>query len=430
MKYTALSPELFKANRKRFMAQMKPGCLAIFNANDQAPRSGDQAFAFRQNADLYYLCGIDQEETMLLLFPDCKKPGDYEEVLLIKRTNEHIAVWEGHKYTKEEATAASGISRVLFLDEAQGLINELIMLSEGIYVNLNENDRYVSEVQTRDQRFAARIRDQFPAHTLYRAQPIMKRLRMIKSRPEIDVIQHCVDITGIAFDRVLRFVKPGVWEYEIEAEIIHEFIRRRCTGHAYTPIIASGANACVLHYIENNRQCQDGEVLLMDFGCEYANYAADLSRSIPVSGRFTPRQRAVYDAVLRVMNEAKAMLTPGNTLDELNREVGKLMESELVGLGLLTPEEIAGQNPEWPAYKKYFMHGTSHHLGLDVHDLGLRYEPFQAGMVFTCEPGLYIPEENLGIRLENDILVTDNGPVDLFEGIPLLADEIEAIMSE
>lgn len=255
-------------------------------------------------------------------------------------------------------------------------------------------------------------------------------MRMIKSRPEIDVIQHCVDITGIAFERVLRFVKPGVWEYEIEAEIIHEFIRRRCTGHAYTPIIASGANACVLHYIENNRQCQEGDVLLMDFGCEYANYAADLSRSIPVSGRFTARQRAVYEAVLRVMNEAKAMLIPGNTLDELNREVGKLMESELIGLGLLTREEIEGQNPEWPAYKKYFMHGTSHHLGLDVHDLALRYEPFQAGMVFTCEPGIYLPAENLGIRLENDILVTDDGPVDLFEGIPLLADEIEAIMNE
>lgn len=427
MKYTPLNPELFQLNRRRFTREMKPNTIAIFNSNDQMPRSGDQFFPFRQNAGLYYLCGIDQEETMLVLFPDCPKDG-HKEVLLIKRTNEHIAVWEGHKYTKEEACAASGIEKVLFLDEAEQVLNELILLSEGIYLNINENDRYLSEVETRDLRYAKYLRNRYPAHLLYRAQPMLKKLQMVKSQFEVDVIQHSVDITGKAFRRVLEFVKPGVWEYEVEAEITHEFLRNRCEGHAYTPIIASGKSACVLHYVENNRQCQAGDVLLMDFGSEYANYAADLTRSIPVSGQFTDRQRAVYNAVLRVLKEARAMLVPGNILEEYHKEVGKVMESELIGLGLISREEVAKQDPDKPAYKKYFMHGTSHHLGLDVHDLCLRYEPFRAGMMFTCEPGIYIPEENLGIRLENDILITDDGPIDLFRSIPIEAEEIEELM--
>jgi Xaa-Pro aminopeptidase len=280
MKYTPLSSEVFQHNRKRFIREMKPHTLAIFNANDEMPRTGDQNYPFRQNAGLYYLTGIDQEETMLLLFPGCPKE-DHEEVLLIRRTNEHIAVWDGHKYTKEEAREASGIQKVLFVDEAAGLLNELILLSEGVYLNLNENDRYSSAVQSRDQRYAQQFIARYPAHTLHRAQPILKKLQMAKSRSEVDVIRHCIGITGKAFQRVLGFVQPGVWEYEIEAEIIHEFIRNRCTGHAYTPIIGSGANACVLHYIENKAQCQSGEVILMDFGCEYANYAADLTRCIP-----------------------------------------------------------------------------------------------------------------------------------------------------
>ncbi len=428
MKYTPLNPELFQLNRRRFTREMKSNTIAIFNSNDQMPRSGDQFFPFRQNAGLYYLCGIDQEETMLVLFPDCPKDG-HKEVLLIKRTNEHIAVWEGHKYTKEEARAASGIEKVLFLDEAEQVLNELILLSEGIYLNINENDRYLSEVETRDLRYAKYLRNRYPAHALYRAQPMMKKLQMVKSQFEVDVIQHSVDITGKAFRRVLEFVKPGVWEYEVEAEITHEFLRNRCEGHAYTPIIASGKNACVLHYVENNRQCQNGDVLLMDFGSEYANYAADLTRSIPVNGQFTDRQRAVYNAVLRVLKEARAMLVPGNILEEYHKEVGKVMESELIGLGLISREEVARQDPDKPAYKKYFMHGTSHHLGLDVHDLCLRYEPFRAGMMFTCEPGIYIPEENLGIRLENDILITDDGPIDLFRSIPIEAEEIEELMN-
>jgi Xaa-Pro aminopeptidase len=429
MKYTALSPELFQHNRKRFTREMRPGTIAIFNANDQMPRSGDQFFPFRQNAGLYWLSGIDQEETMLILFPDCPREG-YKELLLVKRTNEHIAVWEGHKYTKEEAAAASGIEKVLFLDEAEVILNELILLSEGIYLNLNENDRYLSPVEDRDVRYAHAIRQRYPAHTLYRSQPILKKIQTIKSQWEIDATQYCVDVTDKAFRRVMQFVRPGVWEYEIEAEIIHEFIRNRCTGHAYTPIIASGKNACVLHYIANNEQCLEGDVILMDFGCEYANYNSDLTRCIPVSGRFTERQRAVYNAVHRVMKEAKAMLVPGNTLEEYHKEVGKVMESELIGLGLITREEVAHQHADKPAYKKYFMHGTSHHLGLDVHDLCARYEPFRAGMIFTCEPGIYIPAENLGIRLENDIVVTDHGPDDLFKNVPLDADEIETWMNE
>jgi Xaa-Pro aminopeptidase len=429
MKYTPIHPELFALNRKRFTREMRPNTLAVFNSNDLMPRSGDQFYPFRQNAHLYYLCGIDQEETQLILFPDCPKEG-FREVLLIMRTNDHIATWEGHKYTKEEAAAASGIAKVLFQDEAETLLNELFLLAEGIYLNINENDRFISPVETRDHRFAATMRGRYPAHTFIRAQPLLKKLVMIKSQHEISTIQHCVDITGQAFRRVLSFVKPGVHEYEIEAEITHEFIRNRCNGHAYTPIIASGKNACVLHYVDNNQVCRDGDVILMDFGCEYANYAADLTRCIPVNGRFSERQRAVYNAVLHVLKEARTMLVPGNNLEEYNKEVGKIMEAELIKLGLISKHDVDKQSPAQPAYKKYFMHGTSHHLGLDVHDLCLRYEPFRAGMLFTCEPGIYIPEEGLGIRLENNILITDEGPVDLFNDIPIEVGAIEELMHQ
>ena len=428
MKYQALSSELYQYNRKRFMREMKPNTIAIFNSNDQMPRSGDAFHNFRQNAGLFYLSGIDQEETMLLLFPDCPKDG-HKEVLLIRRTNEHLAVWEGHKYTKEEARQASGIDKVYFVDEAEAVVNEMILLSDGIYLNLNENDRFLSPVEYRDLRYARDIQQRYPAHTIHRAQLILKKLQTVKSQWEVDATQHCIDITGKAFRRVLEFVKPGVWEYEVEAEIIHEFIRNRSTGHAYTPIIGSGKNACVLHYIENNQQCQAGDVLLMDFGCEYANYNADLTRSIPVSGTFTDRQRAVYNSVLHVLKEARAMLVPGTTLEEYNKEVGKIMEGELLKLGLISRDDIEKQDKNWPAYKKYFMHGTSHHLGLDVHDIMARYEPFRAGNLFTCEPGIYIPEEKLGIRIENNILITDHGPVDMFKDIPMEAEEIEELMN-
>jgi Xaa-Pro aminopeptidase len=429
MKYQALSQELFIHNRRRFVREMQPGTVAIFNSNDMMPRSGDSCFPFRQNTGLFWLSGIDQEETMLFLFPGCPKEK-HEEVLFIKRTNEHIAVWEGHKYTKEEARQTSGIQKVYFLDEGDVVMRELINLSTGIYLNFNEHDKFITPVESRDQRYAKYIRDTYPGHVIHRAQPILKKLQTIKNQWETETIQHAIDITGKAFDRVLKFVQPDVWEYEVEAEITHEFLRNRATGHAYTPIIASGKSACVLHYIENDKICRDGDLLLMDFGCEYGNYAADLTRTIPVNGRFTERQSAVYNAVLRVLKEARAMLVPGTLLEDYQKEVGKFMESELLGLGLITKKDIEDQNPDWPAYKKYFMHGTSHHLGLDVHDLGHRYEPFRAGMIFTCEPGIYIPEEGIGVRIENDILVTDEGPQDMFRNIPMEVDEIETLMNE
>lgn len=428
MKYQALSQELFIHNRRRFVREMQPGTVAIFNSNDMMPRSGDSCFPFRQNTGLFWLSGIDQEETMLFLFPGCAK-DKHEEVLFIKRTNEHIAVWEGHKYTKEEARQTSGIQKVYFLDEGDVVMRELINLSTGIYLNFNEHDKFITPVESRDQRYAKYIRETYPGHVIHRAQPILKKLQTIKNQWETETIQHAIDITGKAFDRVLKFVQPDVWEYEVEAEITHEFLRNRATGHAYTPIIASGKSACVLHYIENDKICRDGDLLLMDFGCEYGNYAADLTRTIPVNGRFTDRQRAVYNAVLRTLKEARAMLVPGTLLEDYQKEVGKYMESELLGLGLITKKDIEDQNPDWPAYKKYFMHGTSHHLGLDVHDLGHRYEPFRAGMIFTCEPGIYIPEEGIGVRIENDILVTDEGPQDMFRNIPMEADEIETLMN-
>jgi Xaa-Pro aminopeptidase len=429
MKYQALPKELYIENRKRFKASLKPGSTAFFNANDEMPRNGDGNFPFRQNSDLFYLSGIDQEQTLLVISPDCPLT-QYREVLFLRKTNEHIAVWEGHKYTKEEAQAASGIQTVLWLEEMEPVLTIIMNHCENVYVNPNENDRLSTVVPYRELRFIADLKSKYPAHNYGRSGAIMARLRSIKAEAEIQAMSVAMSITEKAFRRVLEFTRPGVMEYEIEAEIIHEFIRNRATGHAYTPIIASGKSACVLHYNDNNQECKDGDVILMDFGAEYANYAADLTRSIPVNGKFTARQRDVYNAVLKVMKAATKMLVPGNTIEKYHREVGLVMEQELIGLGLLNKEEVAKQNPETPLYKKYFMHGTSHFLGLDVHDIGDRYSPMLAGMVFTCEPGIYIPEEGLGIRLENDILITEKGQIDLMASIPLEADDIESLMAE
>ncbi len=429
MKYTPIEKRLFIENRNRFKASLKPGALAFFNANDEMPRNGDCNFPFRQNSDLFYLSGIDQEQTILVVFPDAPLP-QYKEILFLRQTNEKIAVWEGHKYTKEEARQASGIQSVYWLEEFQNILPVLMHHSSHIYINLNENDRFSSEVPYRELRFCNDLKNRYPAHTYERTGPIMSQLRSIKTDLEIKQLQKAIDITEKAFRKVMRFVKPGVMEYEIEAEVTHEFIRKRATGHAYTPIIASGANACVLHYIDNNKECKTGDVILMDFGAEYANYAADLTRCIPVSGEFTDRQRDVYNAVLRVMRQATKMLVPGNTIEKYHVEVGNIMEQELIGLGLLNKEDVKKQNPEQPLYKKYFMHGTSHFLGLDVHDVGNKYEPMKAGMIFTCEPGIYIPEENLGIRIENDILVTTKSPIDLMSAIPIEVEEIEEAMRE
>jgi Xaa-Pro aminopeptidase len=428
MRYEAIPPQLFQYNRQRFMRQMKSRSVAIFHSNDLLPRNGDQYYPFRQNSDLFYLSGLDQPEAVLVLYPNCPKDG-HEEIAFIKRSNEHIAVWEGHKYTKEEARKISGIQKVYWLDEMERVLNELILLADRIYVNSNENDRYESDVMNRDLRHTHQLMRKFPTHKYHRSQPVLKKLAMIKSEPEIAIISKACQITGQAFRRVLEFTQPGVREYEVEAEIIHEFIRGGANGHGYNPIIAAGKNNCVLHYNDNNQVCKDGDLLLLDFGAEYANYTADLSRTIPVSGRFTRRQRQVYDAVLRVMRAATQMLVPGTLMEEYQKEVAKIMEGELLGLGLISKQDIANQNPEKPAYKKFFMHGTSHHLGLDVHDLGLRYAPVQEGMVFTCEPGIYIPEEGFGIRLEDDILVTDHGPLNLMADIPVEAEEIEELMN-
>ena len=428
MKYLPVNQQLFLNNRKSFVSKLKPSSIAIFNANDEFPRSGDQTFVFKQNADFFYLTGIDQEQSILILFPDCPNTL-YREVLFLRQTSEHIAVWEGHKYTKEEAKQASGIESVFWLSEFDAILHSIINYAENIYINTNENDRFSFEVPYRDLRMLDKLRVKYPLHHYQRAAPIMRDLRVIKSDIEIELTQKACAITRDAFIRTLKFVKPGVTEYEIEAEVTHEFLRQRATGHAYTPIIASGKNAVVLHYIENNQVCNDGDVILFDFGAEYANYNADMSRSIPVSGRFTKRQRDVYDAVLKVMREATKLIVAGAVWNDYHDEVGKIMTSELIGLGLLDKHDVEKQDPKMPAYKKYFMHGTSHHLGLDVHDFASRYKPFEVGNILTCEPGIYIPQENLGIRLENNILITQGGNIDLMADIPIDGDEIESIMN-
>ena len=430
MKYKSIDSSLFKSNRARFAAAMKPNSIAIFHSNDLMMRNGDCQFPFRQNSDLFYLTGLDQEEVVLVLFPDCPKGEQFREIVFTKQTNEHIKVWEGYKYTKEDASKTSGVEHVLWNHQVGNLLNELILLADTIYINTNENDRASNAYPSRDERYGAELKSAYPGHSFNRAQVIMKSLRMQKSAPELEMMQTACDITEKAFRRVLSTTKPGMMEYEVEANVIYEFIRNGAAGHAYTPIIASGANACVLHYIANDEALKDGDVMLMDFGAEYGNYAADLSRSIPVNGKFTARQKAVYNAVLNVKKEAEKLLVVGNTLDAYHKEVGQIMEQELIGLGLLDAEAVRTQDPANPLYKKYFMHGTSHHLGLDVHDLCDRYVTFTEGMVFTCEPAIYIPEEDLGIRLEDDLVIQATGaPLNLMANIPIEADDIEALMN-
>jgi Xaa-Pro aminopeptidase len=428
MRYLPIGKELFIQHRKNLAKLLPPNAMAIFHSNDIMPTNADGTMGFRQNNDLFYLSGIDQEESILLFFPDTHEPK-HREILFLKETNEHIAIWEGHKYTKEEATETSGIATIYWLSQFETVLSGLMTECEFVYLNTNEHTRAVVEVETRDARFIRYCKDKYPLHSYQRVAPLMHQLRAVKSGKEIELIQEACNITEKTFRRLLKFVKPGVAEYEIEAELYHEFLRNRSRGPAYAPIIASGASACVLHYIENNKICQDGDVLLLDVGAEYANYAADMTRSIPVNGRFTPRQKQVYNAVLRVMKEASQMLVTGNLWDAYHKEVGKVMENELIGLGLLDATEVKNQDPDKPLYKKYFMHGTSHFLGLDVHDVGSKYRRFEPGMVFTCEPGIYIREEGLGIRLENNILITKDGNTDLMATIPLEAEEIEDLMN-
>jgi Xaa-Pro aminopeptidase len=428
MKYKKIPSRLFIENRKRFARELKSDSLAVFNSNDIMPSNADGSMGFIQNSDLFYLSGIDQEETILLLYPDAKD-NSMREILFLRETNEHIAVWEGHKYTKEEARDASGIQEIRWLSEFPATFRLLMGQCKRVYLDTNEHTRAIVEVETREARFVKWCMEKYPVHRYERSAPIMHKLRSIKSEIEIDLIKHACFITEMGFRRLLPFVKPGVWEYELEAELIHEFVRNRSRGFAYTPIIASGGDSCVLHYVLNNKQCQKGDVILLDVAAEYANYASDMTRVVPVSGKFTKRQKEVYNAVHRVMKAATKMLVKGNTFPKYNAAVGELIEEELIKLKVLKLADVKKQNPKNPLYKKYFMHGTSHFLGLDVHDVGFFQVPMQAGNVFTCEPGIYIPAEKIGVRIENNILITEKGNIDLMGNIPIEAEEIEELMN-
>jgi len=428
MKYTPISPSLFQYNRKRFVAELSPKAIALLNANDIMPTNADGTMSFRQNNDLFYLTGIDQEETVLLLFPDAHNPKD-REILFVKETSELIAIWEGHKLSKKQATEHSAITEVRWLSDLEATLRRLIPTAHVIYLNQNEHSRASKEVETRDDRCRKSLMQQYPLHQYGRIAPIMQQLRLIKSDEEIRQMRHACSITEKAFRRVLSFMQAGKKEYEVEAEVLHEFLINRANGPAYQSIIASGANACVLHYIDNNQTCKDGDLVLMDFGAEYANYASDLTRTIPANGKFSPRQREVYQEVLSILKYATTLLTVGNNFKDYNASVAKEVEASLLKLNLISKEDIENQDSDKPAYKKYFMHGISHFIGLDTHDVGSYDTDFKAGMVLTCEPGIYIREENIGIRLENNILITEEGPVNLMNNIPIEIEEIEGLMN-
>jgi len=430
MKYSPIDNNLFVKNRKKFMDQMKPKSIAVFNSNDIYPIGADSTMPFEQARDIFYLSGADQEETILLLFPDAMDKKK-REILFVRETNDHIAVWEGAKLTKEQATAVSGIETIYWLTDFDKIFFDLMTEADTIYFNTNEHYRQAVETQTREDRFIEKCKKQYPAHQWAKSNPILQQIRGVKEPEEITLMQIACDITEKGFRRILEFIKPGVWEYEIEAEFLHEFVRNRSKGFAYAPIIAAGANANVLHYLENNRQAKDGDMILMDLAAEYANYSSDLTRTVPANGKFSDRQKQVYSAVLRVKNEATKMLVPGTIWAEYHKEVGKIMTSELIGLGLLDKADVQNENPDWPAYKKYFMHGTSHHIGLNTHDYGELKTPMKANMVFTVEPGIYIPAEGMGIRLEDDVVIQEKGePFNLMRNIPIEIEEIEELMNK
>lgn len=425
MKYDKINKSLFRKNRDLFKKQMDKNTIAVFNSNDVMPTNADGTMPFCQNSDLFWLTGVNQEESVLIICNGCR---DEKDLLFLKETNDHIAIWEGDKLSKKDAYNISDISNIYWLDEFQKKLKELIDNCNGIYLNKNMHSRHTSKVETRDERFRKNLIKTYSKPILESA-PIMHVLRSKKSIVEIELIQKACNITENGLRRILPIIKPGIMEYEIEAELIHEFLINRSSGFAYQPIIGSGRNSCILHYIENNKKCKDGDILLMDFGAEYANYSSDLTRTVPVNGKFTNRQRSVYNSVLHVMKEATKMLRPGTLFKEYNNEIAKIMESELIKLKLLDSHDVKNQDPKNPLYKRYFMHGTSHYLGLDVHDVGSFEWPMKEGMVFTCEPGIYILEEELGIRLENDILITSKGPDDLMKNIPIEAEEIEELMN-
>ena len=428
MKYDKINAQLFIKNRKNFASAMRKNSLAIFNSNDIYPISADSTLPFEQHTDILYLSGVNQEESVLVLFPDCPNEN-LREVLFVRETNDHIAVWEGEKLTKETAFETSGIKTVYWLQDVEKILFEMTSYCDTFYINTNEHYRANVETETREDRFTKWLKAKYPAHAVAKSNPILQRLRAVKDPIELDLMQQACNITEKGFRRILKFIKPAVWEYEIEAELLHEFVRNRSKGFAYTPIIASGNNANVLHYIENNQQCKAGDLILLDVAAEYATYKSDLTRTVPVSGKFSDRQKAVYNAVNQVKKEATKMLLPGTLWKEYHIEVGKVMTSELLKLGLLDKADIQNEDKNWPAYKKYFMHGTSHHIGLDTHDYGLLHEPMEANNVFTVEPGIYLPKEGFGIRLEDDVVIQESGsPFNLMANIPIEADEIEEIM--
>lgn len=425
MKYERINSALFVKNRKKFANKMAPGSIAVFHSNDEMPRNGDAYFTFKQQSDLFYLTGVDQEDTILVLFPDSPNPL-FKEMIFVKETSEQIAIWDGARLMPNDVFAVSGVSNVFWFHEFWKTIHSAFLLADNVYVNLNENDRFTDKVSYSNLRFAQEIIAKYPAHQIKRSAPILANIRMVKEPEEIELLKEAIRITKLGFERLLKFVKPGVWEYEIEAELIHEFIRNKSRGFAFDPIIGSGKSACVLHYIENNKQCKDGDLLLLDFGAEYANYNGDLSRCIPVNGKFSKRQAEVYNAVLSVQKKAKTLLKAGVTIPDYHAQVCEFMSEKLVDINLLTTKELK-DNPK--AFLKYYMHGTSHHLGLDVHDVMHRFEPMQLGSVLTVEPGIYIQEEGIGVRIENDVILTENGVIDLMEGYPTEIDEIESIMN-
>ncbi|HTL10329.1 MAG TPA: Xaa-Pro aminopeptidase [Chitinophagaceae bacterium] len=429
MKYLPLNPEIFVQNRKRFTAAMEKNAIAIFNSNDELPMNGDALHRFKQNADLYWLTGIEQEDTMLILFPDNPEPK-YREVLVLVRPNELKEKWDGRRHRANEAKAISGVATVVWLDVLDGLLQPWIHLADSIYLNTNENDRKANLVPVRDYRFAAEVRQRYPLHRYLRSARIMKELRAVKTPLEIEVLQQAIDITDKTFRRLLQFIRPGVMEYEIEAEIFHSFLSQRATGAAYGSILASGDRARTLHYVSNNQECKDGELILMDFGAEYGGYNADLTRTVPVNGKFTRRQKIVYNACLDIHNYAKSLLKPGISILDYHDKVGEHATQVFITIGLLTKTEVKNEDPDNRAYRKFLYHGISHHLGIDVHDLGTRTEPLKAGMVLTVEPGIYIEEEKMGVRIENNVWLTRNGNKDLMHNIPITADDIERLMKK
>ncbi len=422
-----INPQIFIDNRKKFIAKMAKNSIAIFNSNDEIPINGDALYPFKQNADLFWLTGIRQEDTMLVLFPD-NPDKKYREVLVLVRPVELKEKWDGKRHRAHEATAISGIETIVWLESLDALLQPMIHLADNIYLNTNENDRKASLIAVRDYRYAAELKARYPLHNYLRSAKIMRELRAIKSPLEVTVLQQAIDITEKTFRRLLKFIKPGVWENQIEAEIYHEFLMNRSAGPAYGSIIAGGDRARTLHYVANNQQCKDGELILMDFGAEYGSYCADLTRTVPVNGKYSKRQKEVYNACLHLHDYGKSLLKPGITVVKYTEMVGDEASKTFQKIGLLSKNDIKNETPDNRAYRKYLYHGISHHLGIDVHDLGTKTEPIKAGMLFTVEPGIYIEEEKFGVRVENNVWITKNGNVDLMKNIPRKAEEIERLM--